>query len=239
MPDDVIPGPRGLRSAGTGPTGPTGPTRTGTTGTTGRGTPRRGRSTGGLSTAEAEAEVADLLGVARSVADESRAYLTTVTEVAAGSNPEATMPLLLLAVSDVLAAGSRLGAMQDIVPPERFEPDVGPDPDVDPLHSALANVLDGLDDYPEIVDPVLGPELGAATISGDLVVVAGALAQGLRHFEAGQELEALWWWQFSYLSNWGERASSCLRVLQIILAHLRLDVDDDVAAEAEYDALQA
>ena len=45
--------------------------------------------------------------------------------------------------------------MQDVVPPERFEPDVGADPDVDPLHVALANVLDGLDEYPEIVDPVL------------------------------------------------------------------------------------
>jgi Domain of unknown function (DUF5063) len=188
---------------------------------------------------KAAAEAADLVGVARTMADESRAYLSTVTEVAAGSNPDATMPLLLLAVSEVLAAGSRLGAMSDIVPPERYEPDVGPDPDVDPLHLALANVLDGLDDYPEVVDPVLGPEMGAATISGDLVVIAGALAQGLRHYEAGQVLEALWWWQFSYLSTWGERASSALRVLQIILAHLRLDVDDDVAAEAEYDALQA
>jgi hypothetical protein len=229
MPDDVIPGPRGLRSA-TGPSS----TRTGT-GPEGGG----GRATAVRSDGDLDAETAELLDVARAMADETRAYLTTVTEVAAGSNPDATIPLLLLAVSDVLAAGSRLGAMLDIVPPERFEPDVGPDPDVDPLHSALANVLDGLDDYPEIVDPVLGPEIGAATISGDLVVIAGALAQGLRHFEAGQELEALWWWQFSYLSNWGERASSCLRVLQIILAHLRLDVEDDVAAEAEYDALQA
>ena len=51
-------------------------------------------------------------------------------------------------------------------------------------------------------------------------------------------LEALWWWQFSYLSDWGERASSVLRTLQTMLAHLRLDVEDDVAAEAEYDALQ-
>jgi Domain of unknown function (DUF5063) len=188
---------------------------------------------------KAAAEAADLVGVARTMAQESRAYLSTVTEVAAGSNPDATIPLLLLAVSEVLAAGSRLGAMRDIVPAERFEPDVGPDPDVDPLHTALANVLDGLDDYPEIVDPVLGPEIGTATMSGDLVAIAGSLAQGLRHYEAGQVIEALWWWQFSYLSNWGERASSALRVLQIILAHLRLDVEDDVAAEAEYDALQA
>jgi hypothetical protein len=194
---------------------------------------------GSTITGQEPGEADDLLRVARTMADETRAYLTTVTEVAAGTSPDATIPLLLLAVSEVVAAGSRLGAMRDIVPAERFEPDVGPDPDVDPLHVALANVLDGLDDYPEIVDPVLGPELGAATVSGDLVVVAGALAQGLRHYEAGQVLEALWWWQFSYLSNWGERASSALRVLQIILAHLRLDVEDDVAAEAEYDALQA
>ena len=185
------------------------------------------------------AEAADLISVARAVADESRSYLSTITEVAAGSTPDATIPLLLLAVSDMLAAGARLGAMQDIVPPERFEPDVGPDPDVDPLHTALANVLDGVDEYPEIVDPVLGLEVGAATLSGDLVAVAGAIAQGLRHYEAGQVLEALWWWQFSYLSVWGERASSVLRVLQLMLAHLRLDVEDDVAAEAEYDALQA
>jgi Domain of unknown function (DUF5063) len=185
------------------------------------------------------AEAADLLGVARAVADECRSYLSTVTEVASGSTPDATIPLLLLAVSDMLAAGARLGAMQDVVPPERFEPDVGADPDVDPLHVALANVLEGLDEYPEIVDPVLGPEVGDATLSGDLVAIGAALAQGLRHYEAGQVLEALWWWQFSYLSVWGERASSVLRVLQVMLGHLRLDVEDDVAAEAEYDALQA
>ena len=200
--------------------------------------PTQGTPVEGVDPAVA-AEAADLLTVARTVADECRSYLSTITEVAAGSTPDATIPLLLLAVSDMLAAGARLGAMQDVVPPERFEPDVGADPDVDPLHVALANVLDGLDDYPEIVDPVLGPEVGDATISGDLVAIGAALAQGLRHYEAGQVLEALWWWQFSYLSVWGERASSVLRVLQVMLGHLRLDVEDDVAAEAEYDALQA
>jgi hypothetical protein len=103
---------------------------------------------------------------------------------------------------------------------------------------ALANTLEGIDDYAEVVDPLLGSEVTASTVSGDLVTVAGALVQGLRHYESGHELEALWWWQFSYLSHWGERASSALRVLQTVLAVLRLDVDDDVAAEAEYDALQ-
>ena len=179
----------------------------------------------------------DLSSLAELVARESRGYLSTVTEVAAGANPEAAIPLLLLAVSDILGAGARLGAMVDIVPAERFEPDLGPDADLDPLRAALENAFDGLDDFSEVVDPVLGAEVEMSTISGDLVLVAGALAQGLRHFEAGQELEALWWWQFSYLSAWGERATNVLRALLSVLGHLRLDVDDDVASAAEFDAL--
>lgn len=186
----------------------------------------------------ADAVDVDLLELARAVADEAHAFLTTVTEVAAGTNPEAALPLVLLAVSDLLAAGARLGATTDVVPVERFEPDSGPDPDVDPLRANLANVFDGVDEYSEVVDPVLGVDVEQSTISGDLVAIAGALAQGLRHHAAGRTTEALWWWQFSYLSDWGERAASVLRTLQTMLAHLRLDVADDVAAEAEYDALQ-
>ncbi len=185
-----------------------------------------------------DAEAADLRGVADATARECRSFLTTVTEVGAGTNPDAAIPLLLLAVSDVLAVGARLGAIVDVVPSERYEPDVGPDADVDPLRVALGRVLDGVDEYAEVVDPVLGREVGTSTLSGDLVAIAGALVQGLRHHERGHVLEALWWWQFSYLSSWGERAASVLRTLQTLLAHLRLDVEDDVAAEAEYDALQ-
>ena len=197
---------------------------------------------GGRSADEVLADVpdtapADLRDVAESVADEDRSFLTAITEVASGDNPEVAIPLLLLAVSDMLASGARLGAMIDVVPAERFEPDVGPDPDLDPLRSSLENVLEGLDDYTEVVDPVLGGEVVAGTVSGDLVLIAGALAQGLRHYQAGQVIEALWWWQYSYLSSWGERASSVLRVLQVVLAHTRLDVDDEVAAEAEFWAL--
>ncbi|QGQ18239.1 DUF5063 domain-containing protein [Cellulomonas sp. JZ18] len=181
---------------------------------------------------------ADLREIGDAVATEARSFLATVTEVAAGSAPEASMPLLLLAVSDLLAAGARLGATTDVVPPSRFEPDVGPDADLEPLRANLANLFDGIDDYVEVVDPILGPEIEESTISGDLVAIVGALTQGLAHHDRGHVLEALWWWQFSYLSDWGERAASTLRALQTILAHVRLDVDDDVAAEAEYDALQ-
>lgn len=181
---------------------------------------------------------ADLREIGEAVAAESRGFLSTVTEVAAGSLPEASLPLLLLALSDLLAAGARLGATTDVVPASRFEPDVGPDADLEPLRANLANVLEGIDEYVEVVDPLLGAEVETSTISGDLVAIVAAVSQGLAHHERGHVLEALWWWQFSYLSDWGERASSTLRAIQTILAHVRLDVDDDVAAEAEYDALQ-
>ena len=179
----------------------------------------------------------DLRDLAASTASEARRFLSTVTEVASGSNPEVAIPLLLLAVSDLLAAGARLGAMVDVVPDDRFEPDVGPDTDLDPLGAALENLFEGIDDYSEVDDPVLGRTIVTSTISGDLVLISGALAQGQRHYDAGQVLEALWWWQYSYLANWGERASAVLRVLQGVLGHLRLDVDDEVAAEAEFHAL--
>ncbi|MDR3068485.1 MAG: DUF5063 domain-containing protein [Cellulomonas sp.] len=181
----------------------------------------------------------DLRGMALQMAADARAYLTTVTEVAAGSSPDAALPLLLLAVSDVLGAGSRLGAITDVVPADRFEPDLGPDSDLEPLRDNLANAMDGLDEYTDVVDPLVGAETELLTLSGGLVSVAQALVQGLRHYEAGQVTEALWWWQFSYLSDWGTTASSVLRALQEMLAHVRLDVEDDVAAEAEFEALQS
>src|SRR4051794_25986194 len=102
---------------------------------------------------------ADVLDIAQAVAEESRSFLTTVTEVGAGGAPEAALPLLLLAVSAVLAAGARLGATTDVVPAERFEPDLGPDPDLEPLRAALANALEGIDEYPEVVDPLLGADV--------------------------------------------------------------------------------
>ena len=179
----------------------------------------------------------DLADLAATVADEAGTFVDTLTEVAAGANPEAAIPLLLLALSDALGVGARLGAVVDVVPADRFEPDVGPEDDLDPLRTGLANLFEGLDTYVEVADPLLGGDPVQSSLSGDLVLIAGALAQGLQHYAAGQVTEALWWWQYSYLSNWGERASSALRVLQTVLAHLRLDVDEDVAAEAEFRAL--
>jgi hypothetical protein len=177
--------------------------------------------------------------VAEQMSAQARAFLSTTAQVASGAAPGAELSLLILATSDLLAAGARLAAIVDVVPKERFEPDAGPELDVDPLRDALAKMFDGFDDYAEVVDPVLGTDVGPATLSGDLACIAEELGKGLQHYDDGHELEGLWWWQFSYLSIWGERAASALRVLQAVLAHVRLDVDDDVAAEAEYDALHA
>ena len=176
----------------------------------------------------------------RTLADESahdaRAYLSTITEVASGSAPDAAIPMTLLALSQVLVMGARLGAIQDIVPAERFETDTL-DPELDPLRTGVANLFEGLDEYADLVDPVTSTELATGSLSNDVTVVAAALAHGLRHHDAGRLSEALWWWQFSYLSDWGERAASALRVLQSLLGHIRLDADQETVSDAEFDAL--
>ncbi len=171
-----------------------------------------------------------------SVAD-ARMYLLTLREIAAGNSPEATLPMALLALSQVLVMGARLGAVEDVVPVERFEPDPGPDAELDPLHESLANVFEGIDEYADVADPLVDPEPTVGCLSNDLVDIASALSHGLSHFDAGRRVEALWWWQFSYLSHWGERAAAALRVVQGLLAHVRLDADPDAVSEAEFDAL--
>jgi hypothetical protein len=179
----------------------------------------------------------DLQALAAGTATEAESFLSTVTEVAAGSNPDAAVPLLLLAVSDLIAAGSRLGAIVDVVPDEQFEPDDGPDPDVDPLRANLANTFEDLDEYALVTDPLLSTSVSPGSLSGDLAAIAQAISQGLVHYRAGHRAEALWWWQYSYVAFWGDAAANVLRVLLSVLAHLRLDVDDETAADAEFDAL--
>ncbi len=185
----------------------------------------------------AQEEQQELLLLAADSARDARTYLGTVRQVASGAAADTAIPVLLLATSQLLLAGSRLGAIQDIVLVERYEPDPGPDPDLDPLLDGLANLLEGLDDYADVVDPVTAAELTRGSLSNDIVEIAAALSHGLEHYDAGRHIEALWWWQFSYLSTWGDRAASSLRVLQSVLAHLRLDVDEEIVGEAEFDAL--
>ena len=179
----------------------------------------------------------ELLLLAAESARDARIYLSTVREVAAGAAADTAIPVLLLATAQLLLTGSRLGAIRDVVPSSRFEPDPGPDPDLEAVRHGLGNLLEGLDDYADVVDPVTTAELTRGSLSGDILEVCAALRHGLEHYDAGRHVEALWWWQFSYLSTWGDRAASSLRVLQSVLSHLRLDVDPETLADAEFDAL--
>jgi hypothetical protein len=81
--------------------------------------------------------------VAEQMSAQARAFLSTTAQVASGAAPGAELSLLILATSDLLAAGARLAAIVDVVPKERFEPDAGPELDVDPLRDALAKMFDG------------------------------------------------------------------------------------------------
>ncbi|MFD4634148.1 DUF5063 domain-containing protein [Streptomyces sp. NPDC058284] len=176
------------------------------------------------------------------ISDQIESFIVSVREIAKGDEPDSAVPFLLLEVSQLLLAGGRLGAHEDIVPDERYEPDLGPEQDVDDLRERLALMLDPIDVYSEVFDPYEPRKAPVpCRISDDLADVVADLCHGLAHYRAGRTTEALWWWQFSYFSNWGSTASGALRALQSLVAHVRLnqpledldglDTDEDLAAE--------
>src|SRR5674476_1125556 len=79
--------------------------------------PLVGPSRGGeCSMFEELSNLSELTNLAEDSAREARAYLSSVTDVASGASPDTAVPILLLAVSQVLVAGARLGAITDVVP---------------------------------------------------------------------------------------------------------------------------
>ncbi|MBA2560984.1 MAG: DUF5063 domain-containing protein [Propionibacteriales bacterium] len=169
----------------------------------------------------------ELEDLAQGIADQSASFLLALREIAREGNRGTAVPLLLLEVSQLLLAGARLGVQVDFVPPEEFEPDAGPDPDLDVMRERLAVLLEGVDDFTEVFDPYVDPpELVSSRLSDDLADIASSVAHGLQHHRAGSTEEALWWWQFAYVSSWGAEASASLRALQSVIAHDRLDASD-------------
>lgn len=171
---------------------------------------------------------------AQQIADQVESFLLAVRAIARGeASGGGAISLLLLVVSQVLLAGGRLGVQADFQPAEEYEPDAGPDPDLDEMRHRLAVLLEGVDAYTEVFDPYVDPpELVSSLLSDDLTSIAASLAHGLRHFKAGRVFEALWWWQFSYVASWGGEASAALRALQSVVAHDRLDLDFEIEQEA-------
>jgi hypothetical protein len=176
----------------------------------------------------------DLTDFTIEIADQVKSFVEAVREIAAAGDPDYAISLLLLETSQLLLAGGRLGAISDVVPEERFEPDPGFDPDVEGVRTSLANLLEPIDEYATLFDPYASePELITERLSDDIADVMSDLLHGLLHYRAGRATEALWGWQFSYLSNWGSTASSVLRALHSVVSHVRLDAELDEATRIE------
>jgi hypothetical protein len=172
--------------------------------------------------------------LARDIAAHVEDYLGALQAIARDGDPGSSIPLLLLEVGQISLTGARLGAQVDIRPEQEFQPDVGPEPDLDDLRMRLAEILGEVDTYSFVFDPYR-PEVVESQLSDDLVTIAADLDNGMRHLRDGNVAEALWWWQFSYVSSWGPEASAVLRALQSVITHDRLDSDfeseqEDVAA---------
>jgi hypothetical protein len=188
------------------------------------------------STTEVEASALDSATeeFAQQIADQVESFLIAVRAISRGEAPGGqAISLLLLVVSQVLLAGGRLGVQADFQLAEEYEPDAGPDPDLDDMRHRLAVLLEGVDAYTEVFDPYVDPpELVSSLLSDDVTSIAASLAHGLRHFKSGRVAEALWWWQFSYVASWGGEASAVLRALQSVVAHDRLDLEFEIEQEA-------
>jgi hypothetical protein len=174
---------------------------------------------------------------ATQIADQVESFLLALKAVAVEGNPGTGISMLLLEISQLLLAGARLGAQVDFTPTTDYQPDVGPEADLDELRLRLAQLFGGVDTYSFVFDPY-DPEQVESLLSDDLTQIAADLENGLRHFNLGNTAEALWWWQFSYVSSWGNLAGAVLNALLSIVAHDRLDVEftgelDRVAAANE------
>src|SRR5690349_10790404 len=121
---------------------------------------------------------------AQQIADAVESFLVSLQAMSREENAGTVVPLLLVEVSQILFAGARLGAQQDFKPAAEYQPDVGPDPDLDAMRLRLARLLDPVETYTYNFDPY-APEIVEAQLSDDLTAIATDLANGLRHHRSG------------------------------------------------------
>ena len=204
-----------------------------TTPTPGRAGATPGEQLPGLAALDALIAVeTETVRLADEIAASVRSFLDALRVVAAEATGGQAVSLLLLQIGQIAMTGARLGVHRDFAPRDEYQPDDGPDPDLDGLRMQLAGLLGDLDTYSYVFDPY-DPEVVEGLLSDDLTSIAADLAVGVRHYEAGDVEEALWWWQFSYVSSWGALAGSAMKALLSVVAHDRLDVDLDTTQELE------
>jgi hypothetical protein len=151
-------------------------------------------------------------------------FLDSLRVIAFQATPGQAVSLLLLQISEISLTGARLGVQRDFAPRDEYQPDVGPDADLDDLRLRLADLLGNVDTMSYVFDPYQ-PEVVESQLSDDLASIASDLENGMRHYRVGDVEEALWWWQFSYVSSWGSFAGAAMKALLSVVAHDRLDVD--------------
>jgi hypothetical protein len=169
----------------------------------------------------------DWLALADRIATHATNFLDALAALGRGEGGDEIVPLLLLEVAQVMLAGAQLGASRDVIPSGNAEPDVGADPDLDELRTGLAERLAACDEYAELFDPYRDTQPTSFRLSDDLAAIAADLIHGLRHHQAGRAAEALWWWQYSYVNQWGTHGGAALRALHAVVAHARLDVAEE------------
>jgi hypothetical protein len=161
-------------------------------------------------------------------------FLDSLRVIAFEATPGQAISLMLLQISEIALTGARLGVQRDFAPRDEYQPDVGPDADLDDLRMRLADLLGNVDTMSYVFDPYQ-PEVVESQLSDDLASIASDLENGMRHYRAGDVEEALWWWQFSYVSSWGSLAGAAMKALLSVVAHDRLDVEND----SELDQIEA
>ena len=68
---------------------------------------------------------------AQEIADSVSSFLIALRAISREATSGQAISLLLLEISQVLLAGARLGAQQDFTPTADYQPDVGPEADLD------------------------------------------------------------------------------------------------------------
>src|SRR5688500_13794169 len=134
---------------------------------------------------------------AQQIADSVESFLLALRAIARTATGGQAVSLLLLEISQVLLAGARLGAQRDFTPSTEYQPDVGPEADLDGLRLRLAGLLGNVDTYSFVFDPYV-PDAVESQLSDDLTQIASDLENGLRHYRPGDIDEPLRRCQFSY-----------------------------------------
>lgn len=169
------------------------------------------------------------LAICHEMAETVQDFVRTVEGVAAGRHASEAISLLLLQCAHLAVHGARLGALTDVVPEGRYEPDSGREPEVDALRVGLVRVFGEADRFRTVDDPYFQPaEVVESTLSDDLALTVADLLHGLAHYAAGRYVEALWWWQYAYLSSWGESVLNAQAALRSLISHVRLDLEHRV-----------